>query len=270
MISYPKISPDIFRIGDFAIRWYSVMYLLGYLIGFKIFKIRQQQGLFRVSKEGLDNFISYLVVGMLVGARLFYVIFYNYQFYIDNPGELLMIWHGGLSFHGALAGMVTAAWIFGKKYKVGFFEVTDAMALACGPGIFLGRIGNFINGELYGRASDVPWAMVFPPDNLQVPRHPSQLYQGLGEGLAIWAVLLVIDRYMIKRNSYKFGILGPSFLIGYGIVRFFIEFTREPDAQLGFFFRWITMGQMLCFAMIAIGIIILLKTRKHQIVKLKK
>ena len=161
MIPYPNISPDIIKFGGLAIRWYSVMYLLGYVIGFKIFKNRREHGLFRVSQAGLDNFITYLVVGMLLGARIFYIIFYNLDFYLSNPSELIMIWHGGLSFHGALVGMVTAAWLFAKKYKVGFFEVTDAMAMAAGPGLFLGRMGNFINGELYGRPTTVPWAMIF-------------------------------------------------------------------------------------------------------------
>jgi phosphatidylglycerol:prolipoprotein diacylglycerol transferase len=268
MIQYPKLSPDIIRIGDFPIRWYSMMYLLGYVIGYKILKKRKEMKLFNVSSEGMENFVSYLVVGMLLGARLFYVLFYNFEYYSHNPLESLMIWHGGLSFHGAAFGMTVASWFFGKKYKVPFFEVTDSLVISAGPGLFLGRIGNFINAELYGRPTDLPWAMIFPTDEKQLPRHPSQLYQGLTEGLLLWFVLIFLQNYWLKNKQYKNGSMSGSFLIGYGVIRFLIEFTREPDAQLGFFFSSITMGQLLCLLMMLSGIFIFWKIKKDKVVKL--
>lgn len=268
MIPYPKISPDIIRFGNFAIRWYSMMYLLAYVIGYQILKRRKEKKLFNASTQGMENFISYLVVGMLLGARLFYVIFYNLEYYLQNPLESFMIWHGGLSFHGAAFGMTLASWFFGKKYKVPFFEVTDSLVISAGPGLFLGRIGNFINAELYGRQTDLPWAMVFPTDEKQIPRHPSQLYQGLTEGLLLWFVLIFLQKYWLKNKKYKNGFLSGSFLVGYGMIRFLIEFTREPDAQLGFFFSWITMGQLLCLLMILSGIFIFWKIKNNKVVKI--
>lgn len=268
MIQFPQISPDIVRVGGFAIRWYSIMYLLGYIIGYQILKKRKEKKLFNVSAEGMENFISYLVVGMLLGARLFYVLFYNLDYYLQNPIESFMIWHGGLSFHGAAFGMTVASWFFGKKYKVPFFEVTDSLVISAGPGLFLGRIGNFINAELYGRATDLPWAMVFPTDEKHLPRHPSQLYQGLTEGLLLWFILIFIQKYLLEKNKYKNGSLSGAFLIGYGVIRFLIEFTREPDSQLGFFFSWITMGQLLCLLMIACGAFIFWKIQNNKVVKI--
>lgn len=266
MIKYPNISPDIIRLGDhFAIRWYSMMYLLGYIIGHWIFKKRVQRGLFRIPMSAVDSFISYLVIGMLIGARVFYVLFYNLDYYLENPGDMLMLWKGGLSFHGAAVGMVVACYLFSRRFNVRFFEVTDAFAIAPGPGIFLGRIGNFINGELYGRPSDVPWAMVFPGDPKELPRHPSQLYQGLTEGLLLWFFLNYLQKRLLDKKKYRDGIIGASFLIGYGIIRFFVEFTREPDSQLGYFFGFITMGQILCFAMILIGVYCLRLSMKNPI-----
>jgi phosphatidylglycerol:prolipoprotein diacylglycerol transferase len=268
MIQYPHISPDIIRFGGFAIRWYSMMYLLGYIIGYQILKRRKQKKLFEVSDLGLENFISYLVVGMLLGARIFYVLFYNLDYYAQNPLEALMIWHGGLSFHGAAFGMTVSAWLFGRKYKVPFFQVTDSLVISAGPGLFLGRIGNFINAELYGRQTDLPWAMIFPTDEKQLPRHPSQLYQGFTEGLLLWFLLNFLQKYLLKKNLYKDGYLSAGFLMGYGVLRFLIEFTREPDAQLGYFFSWVTMGQLLCFFMVICGTFILWKIKNKKVVKI--
>jgi phosphatidylglycerol:prolipoprotein diacylglycerol transferase len=269
MIPYPKISPDIIRLGDsIAIRWYSMMYLLGYVIGYKIIKKRVERGVFRVPHSALDPLITYFVVGMLLGARFFYVVFYNLGYYAEFPLEAFMIWKGGLSFHGAAVGMVAACWFYGRKFKVNFFEVTDSLAIAAGPGLFLGRIGNFINGELYGRATDVPWAMIFPSDETGLPRHPSQLYQGLTEGLLLWLILMFVHTSMLKKKSYKVGLVGALFLIGYGLFRFLIEFTREPDAQLGLFFGWLSMGQILCIAMMLAGAFVLKVIKSIKPIKL--
>ncbi len=270
MIQYPNISPDIISVGNFAIRWYSMMYLLGYVIGHRIIKNRVLRGLFQIPVEAVDSLISHFVIGMLIGARLFYVVFYNAEYYMDNIPEALMVWKGGLSFHGAMVGMIVACALFAKKQKVSVWQVTDAMALAAGPGLFLGRIGNFINAELYGRASDLPWAMVFPTDPQGIPRHPSQLYQGLTEGLLLWLFLRWYQNYLIQKKQYRIGVMGGCFLIGYGVIRFLIEFTREPDAQVGYLFSFITMGQILCLAMTAAGFGVMKYVQRNPILKLSK
>jgi phosphatidylglycerol:prolipoprotein diacylglycerol transferase len=146
--------------------------------------------------------------------------------------------------------------------------VTDSLVICAGPGLFLGRIGNFINAELYGRQTDLPWAMIFPTDDKQLPRHPSQLYQGFTEGLLLWFLLNMIQKYFLKKKTYKNGYLSGSFLVGYGIIRFLMEFTREPDAQLGFFFSWITMGQLLCALMVLSGLFVYWKIKNDHVVKL--
>lgn len=267
MIILPKFSPEVFSIGPLAIRWYSLMYLLGYVVGFQIAKKRIERGLLKITREALDSWITHMVVGMLIGARVFYVVFYNLDYYVDNPSEILMFWLGGLSFHGAAVGMIISSWIFAKKNKITFLSATDTLAITAGPGLFFGRIGNFINGELYGRQTDVPWAMVFPTDPVHLPRHPSQIYQGLTEGLLLWCVLNFIQNKAIREGRFKYGLVGGSFLLGYGFIRFMIEFTREPDAQVGYLFNWITMGQILCAAMMIAGIFVLYKTKSQPVVK---
>jgi phosphatidylglycerol:prolipoprotein diacylglycerol transferase len=267
MIVLPKISPELISIGPLAIRWYSLMYLLGYVVGFRIAKRRTERGLLNITREALDAWISYMVIGMLLGARVFYVCFYNFNYYMENPNEILMFWLGGLSFHGAAVGMIISSWLFARKHKIGFFCATDTLAIAGGPGLFFGRIGNFINGELYGRPSSAPWAMIFPTDNSQTPRHPSQIYQGLTEGLLLWFVLNYLQNKWIREGKLKHGMIGGSFLVGYGLLRFLVEFTREPDAQVGYLFGFITMGQILCLIMIAFGIFVLFRVKNEPVIK---
>ncbi len=271
MISYPEwISPNLISVslpvvGELAIRWYSVMYLVGYVFGFFIFRKRVREGLFRIREEDLDSFISHLIVGMLIGARVFYVLFYNFHEYSVDPMQILAIWKGGLSFHGAAVGMTVGCFIFARKRKVSFFEVTDAMALAGALGVFFGRIGNFINGELYGRPTDVAWAMVFPTDPHEMARHPSQIYQSLTEGLLLFIILWNLQAWALKNQRYRPGLIGGSFLIGYGVFRFFLEYTREPDAQLGLLLGGLfSMGQILCFFTALAGLLVLGYTQKTQ------
>lgn len=270
MISYPDwISPDLLNIGGFRIRWYSVMYLIGYVLGYFIFRKRVREGLFRISETALDSFISYLIIGMLIGARVFYVIFYNYGEYSQDPWQIFAIWKGGLSFHGAAVGMTVGCYLFGRKYKVSFFEVTDAMAAAAPLGIFFGRIGNFINGELYGRPTDLPWGMLFPTDEVQppIPRHPSQLYQSLTEGMLLFLVLWWVQARAAKKETYRPGLLSAGFLIGYGIIRFLVEYTRQPDTQLGLLLGgYFSMGQILCAATAIAGIWVYWYSQRTQAV----
>jgi phosphatidylglycerol:prolipoprotein diacylglycerol transferase len=253
-IPYPHISPELVRVGPFAIRWYGVMYLVGYVVGYRIARARIARGLVAMTEGDLDALLGYLMAGMLVGARLFYAVVYERGHFLDDPLELFRIWHGGLSFHGAVLGMTAACALFARVRRVPFWEVADTLALAGAPGLFFGRLGNFINGELYGRPSSVPWSMVFPSDPLHVPRHPSQLYEAIGEGLLLFLLLRALERWAVARGWYRPGLLAAAFLIGYGVVRFLLEFTRQPDTQLGLVLGPFSMGQVLSATMIAAGL----------------
>jgi phosphatidylglycerol---prolipoprotein diacylglyceryl transferase len=205
----------------------------------------------------VDALVGYLLVGMLVGARLVYVLVYDPAQYAAHPLDVFAIWRGGLSFHGAVLGMLSACVLFARKYRLPFWTVADTLALAGTPGLFFGRIGNFINGELYGRPTNVPWAMVFPTDPRQVPRHPSQLYEAVCEGIVLFLVLRTLERRAVNQGWYRPGLLSDAFLIGYGVLRFLIEFTRQPDPQLGLILGPFSMGQLLCALMIAAGLVTL-------------
>ena len=262
-IPFPRIPPEIFRIGPIALRWYGVMYVIGYAVGIWLARRRAKQGLVPLGAEAIDVLVGYLVIGMLLGARLVYVLVYDRPAYMAHPLDALAIWHGGLSFHGAVLGMSVAALLFARRHRVSFWSVLDLIAICGTPGLFFGRMGNFINGELYGRPSNVPWAMVFPTDPLRVPRHPSQLYEGICEGILLFLALTVLDRISRQRGWYQPGLLAGAFLVGYGLFRFLLEFTRQPDAQLGLVLGPFSMGQLLSFLTIAAGaVIVLLRLRR--------
>jgi phosphatidylglycerol:prolipoprotein diacylglycerol transferase len=229
------------------------MYLVGYLVGYRLALGRIRRAATALTRERLDALVWYLVIGMLVGARLTYVLVYDAAEYRTHPAEVLAIWRGGLSFHGALIGMAVACVLFAHRHGMSALDVTDTVALCGAPGLFFGRIGNFINGELYGRPSSVPWAMVFPSDPLHVPRHPSQLYEALAEGVFLPFVLWMLDR----RGATPAGSLTGVFVVGYGLLRFLLEFTREPDAQLGLVLGPFSMGQLLSILMVFAGIVVL-------------
>ena len=258
IIPYPQIPPKIFSVGPLAVRWYGVMYILGYLVGIRVAKGRVRRGLVPFTEAAVDSLVGYLVVGMLLGARLFYVFIYDFPHYRAAPLDALAVWHGGLSFHGAALGMALACLVFARRNHVAFWSVADTVALAAPPGLFFGRIGNFINGELYGRATDVPWAMIFPADPLHTPRHPSQLYEAICEGLILFLVLTLLERRSVRGGWYRQGLVAGAFLVGYGFLRYLIEFTRQPDAQLGFVIGPFSMGQILSSLMIVIGVVVLI------------
>ena len=243
--------------GPFAIRWYGLMYIVGYIVGYRVIRGRMERGLVSLTVPQLDTLIGYLVVGMLLGARLTYAVVYEPGHYLKDPLEVVRIWHGGLSFHGALIGMTAATGIFARVHRFPFWQLADTLALAGTPGLFFGRLGNFINGELYGRVTSVPWAMVFPTDPRHLPRHPSQLYEAIAEGLLLFLVLRALERRAVNRGWYQPGILVATFLIGYGTFRFLIEFTRQPDAQLGLVLGPFSAGQLLCAAMLVAGVALL-------------
>ena len=256
-IPYPRLDPELLRVGPLAIRWYGVMYLVGYIVGFRIARARIARGLVAMTPRDLDALVGYLMIGMLLGARVVYAIVYEPGHYRDDPLEFFRLWHGGLSFHGAVIGMTTACLAFARVHRVPFWEVADTLALAGTPGLFFGRLGNFINGELYGRPSGMPWAMVFPADPMQLPRHPSQLYEAVAEGVILFLVLRTLERWSVARGRYRPGLLAGAFLIGYGVLRILLEFTRQPDPQLGFVLGPFSMGQVLSAAMVAAGVVVL-------------
>jgi phosphatidylglycerol:prolipoprotein diacylglycerol transferase len=256
VIPYPNIRPEIVQMGPIAIRWYGMMYVIGYILGFHILKARIRGGFFKIPLESADSFISHMVVGMLLGARLVYVTVYNWQYYSNHLAEIFAVHRGGLSFHGAAIGMITASLYFAHKHKATGYSALDTLAIGSCLALFVGRFGNFINGELYGRVTDVPWAMVFPTDPHKLPRHPSQIYQGFTEGLLLFFCLSFWHRRMKARGLYRDGQIGALFLMGYGFFRFFVEFTREADAQLGYFFGGLfSMGQILCFLTFLAGLL---------------
>lgn len=254
VIPYPRIPPTIVSVGPFALRWYSVMYVVGYVVGYRLVLKRIESGRSTLTRGDLDNLIWYLVVGMLLGARLIYVLVYGRGEYAAHPIEVFAVWHGGLSFHGAILGMAVAIFLFARRYRFPVLTVTDLVALCGTPGLFFGRIGNFINGELYGRPTTVPWAMIFPGDPFHVPRHPSQLYEAFAEGVLLSALLWWADRVARAHGYERPGLMTALFLVGYAIARFSLEFTRAPDAQLGLVVGALSMGQLLSIIMFAAGL----------------
>ena len=258
MLVYPDFNPEIVRIGPFAIRWYGIMYLAGFAASYGLVRYQIRKKGVNLSREFVESLYTYLVLGLLIGARAGYVIFYDLGTYIRQPFEILAVWHGGMSFHGGLIGSIVAGTIFCRKTGVDTWAVADLVAVTAPIGLGCGRIGNFINGELYGRVSDVPWAMVFPTGG-PAPRHPSQLYEFSLEG-----VLLFIILWSLKDRGFKPGVLTALFIILYGVFRFFIEFFREPDSQLGFIVGHFSMGQILSGVMILAGaVIFILRYRTH-------
>lgn len=250
MIPYPHIDPVIFHIGPLAVRWYGLMYVLGFVSSYLLVLWQITRKRLGVTRAQVDDLYFYLVLGLLVGARLGYVIFYNLPYYIDRPLEIFVLWHGGMSFHGGAIGTFVAGYVVMKKRGIDFFQMADIIIPTAPIGLFFGRLANFINGELFGRVSDVPWAMIFP-DGGPAPRHPSQLYEAVLEGAVLFLIL-----WFYKDKKKRDGDVFALFLMFYGAFRFFCEFFREPDVQVGYLFSVITMGQLLSLAMVAIGLLL--------------
>ncbi len=248
MLIYPEINPVLFQLGPLKIHWYGVMYLIGFLLAWWLGSRRAQGPKTLITTEQLSDLLFYCVLGVILGARLGYVLFYDLPTYFANPLLILKVWQGGMSFHGGFIGVLVAVWIYTRKTKQRFFEITDFIAPLIPLGLGAGRIGNFINGELWGRPTDLPWGMVFQHVD-QIPRHPSQLYQAAFEGLVLFLILWLFS----KRPRPTMAVSG-LFLIGYGTFRFLVEFARTPDPQLGFIaFGWVTMGQLLTLPMLIVG-----------------
>ncbi len=260
VITFPEIDPVLISIGPFAIRWYALAYIGGLLIAWRYCRwlaVRPPQS---VSADAFDDFLLWATLGILLGGRLGYVLFYKPDFYLANPQEILFIWRGGMSFHGGLLGMVAAEVMFARRRGLPVLALADIVAAASPIGLFLGRIANFINGELFGRPSEVPWAMVFPHGGPQ-PRHPSQLYEAAIEGL----VLLLVLHLMVRAGALeRRGTLAGAFLIGYALARMLAELFREPDAYLGFLLGGTTMGQWLSLPLLLAGLALVVWARRAR------
>lgn len=257
MLTFPTIDPIALNLGPLTIRWYSLAYIAGILLGWWYLAAEhKKKPIANLSKTALDDTIMWAVVGIIAGGRLGYVLFYKPDYYLSHPLEIFYLWQGGMSFHGGLLGMIAAFWLFCKKYRVRFLALIDIIACAAPIGLFFGRLANFINGELFGRITENPIGMVFPNGGF-LPRHPSQLYEAALEGAVLFAVLT----FCLKRTRArdKEGLLGGIFLIGYALARITVEYFREPDAQLGFIMAGATMGQLLCLPMIAVGLYLALR-----------
>ena len=269
-LPFPNIDPVALALGPLKIRWYALAYLAGIVLGWRyaIYLVRKQS--FRPNAEDIDEFITWLVLGIILGGRIGYVLVYMPDHFLADPMEALKLWHGGMSFHGGFVGTAIAMAGFAWVKKIRFLALTDVVCCVTPIGLCLGRIANFINGELWGRVTTVPWGMVFPgPRAGDLPRHPSQLYQAGMEGLMLLALLAWLERKPAIRN--RPGILTGVFMIWYGIVRIIGEFFREPDPQMGFYFGGIvTMGQILSLPMIILGLFLIWYANRHPIVHISE
>lgn len=261
-ITVPYINPIITELGPIAIRWYSLAYIFGIFLGIMHFKQLAKIAKLDISQDFIDDLITGAVIGIVVGGRLGYVLIYDPSYYFSHPLEIIKTWVGGMSFHGGFIGFCLATIIVCRIHLVPLFSALD-LAACCAPiGIFLGRLANFINGELYGRKSDVAWAIIVK-DTDDVPRHPSQLYEAFSEGVLL---LLILNIAFYKFKLYKTrGMLSGIFCILYALFRFISELYRQPDEQLGFIFTFLTMGQILSAFMLIIGIVVIRKSLNRDI-----
>lgn len=252
------INPNLLEIGSFQLRYYSLMYLVAFGLAYLLVWYRIRNEIYEFKIEVMQDYFVWAILGVILGGRLGYVLFYNLGYYMSHPLEIILPFEfsngirftgiSGMSYHGGVLGFILATVLFCRKAQIPFWRFVDLLVPVIPLGYTFGRIGNFINGELYGRATDAPWGMVFPADPERLLRHPSQLYEAFFEGIILFVLL-----WLLRRRSPFEGFLAGMYLVGYGVVRFFIEFFREPDSQLGFILGPFSMGQILCFVMILCG-----------------
>lgn len=259
MITYavvlPYFDPVAFFLGPLAVKWYALAYVFGILYGY-LFLSKYSN----FTREELDSLFCYITLGITLGGRLGYVTFYNAPYYIANPLEILMLWKGGMAFHGGLVGVLLGTICFSYRHSCNFFQLSDLVATSASLGILLGRIGNFINAELYGRATSYPWGVIFPNSD-GIARHPVQLYEGFFEGFLLFIVMQVLFfKTRIRQNP---GTLMGLWLTSYGLMRIIIENFREPDSQIGYFIHFVTMGQILSAPMIGLGVALMIVAMKN-------
>jgi phosphatidylglycerol---prolipoprotein diacylglyceryl transferase len=257
-MTYPIVDPVLIHMGPLQVRWYGLMYVIGFIVAYLILIDLCRRKDLPLTKVDIEDLLTGCIIGLVLGARVGYCLIYNPMYYLSHPMKFFAVWEGGMSFHGGLIGLLLTGWAFSVWRKKPFLMLADLGAVVATPGLFFGRIGNFINGELFGRVTDVPWAMVFPGGG-PLPRHPSQIYEAVFEGLILFMIL-----YGLSRKTRSHGIIVSVFLISYGIVRFFLEKFREPDPQLGFVLGTYTMGQILSGLMLVAGIGLLSWRLKSQ------
>lgn len=261
-IPFPNIDPVLIEFGPLAIRWYSLAYIAGLLVGWwYCLRLLKNGALWSpagppATRDQVSDLLTWIIVGVIVGGRTGFVLFYNAEYYFANPLDAVKIWEGGMSFHGGMLGVVVALVVFSWKNSIPLLSLSDMIAAVVPIGLFLGRLANFVNGELYGRVADVPWAFVFPHDPSQLPRHPSQLYEAALEGVVLFIVLRFLT-HRAKALRYP-GIVAGTMLLGYAMARISVEWFREPDTQLGFLAgNWLTMGMVLSTPMGVAGAILI-------------
>jgi phosphatidylglycerol:prolipoprotein diacylglycerol transferase len=255
-LPFPRIDPVALALGPLKIRWYALAYLAGILLGWRYAITIVRRQVFRPNAEDIEEFMSWVVLGIILGGRIGYVLVYQTGMILSDPLEMLKLWHGGMSFHGGMTGLGLAMYIFARRRGIAFFALTDVVGCVTPIGLFFGRIANFINGELWGRVTDVPWAMAFPgPRAGDLPRHPSQLYEAGLEGIALFCLMNGLRQVPAIRDRH--GMLTGIFLVWYACSRILIECFREPDAQMGYYFGGVTMGQILSLPMIVLGLFLI-------------
>ena len=252
----PSIDPILISLGFLDIRWYSLSYIFTFIFGSILIKKLNKKSLNNLSDIQIDKFFVWAVLGVIIGGRVGYVLFYQLQLFFQDPLYIFQIWKGGMSFHGGLIGMILAIYLFAKQNNLSFFYLSDLVSIVAPIGLFLGRISNFINTELYGRITDFPFAIIYPLIDYN-PRHPSQLYEAFFEGVVLFIILYLI--FIKNSKKYSAGIISAYFLILYSIFRFLIEFLREPDLHLGLYLNYFSMGQILCIPIFFAGILILFR-----------
>jgi len=260
MLTYPQIDPVAVSIGPLEIHWYGLMYLVGFAAGWLLGNYRASRPGASWNREQVSDLVFYVALGVILGGRIGYVLFYNFDKFLDNPLWLFEVWTGGMSFHGGALGVLIAFWLLARKFHKRYFAIADFAVPFVPIGLGAGRIGNFINGELWGRPSDAPWAMIFPGDPLQVPRHPSQLYEFALEGVVLFLLL-----WWFSAKPRPAGAVTGLFGVGYGVARITCEFFRQPDAQIGYLYGgWFTEGMLLSIPMVIIGVCMMVWAYRHD------
>ncbi|MFQ5597500.1 MAG: prolipoprotein diacylglyceryl transferase [Nitrospiria bacterium] len=255
---YPNIDPVFFRIGPLAFRWYGMMYALSFISAIFLIRYIAFKKQLKITQDQISDLMLYAALGVILGGRLGYALIYNPGYYFSNLSKVFAVWEGGMSFHGGMIGAIAGGALYCKRHHFSFYEVADVAMVSVPIGLGLGRIGNFINGELFGRPTDLPWCMIFPQGG-DLCRHPSQLYQAGLEGGALFLILWVLSKKELAR-----GILFWSLILFYGLFRFFVEFAREPDAHIGLFLDLFSMGQLLSLPMFVLGLIMVWRCR-HRV-----